>query len=146
MGIKIAPNEAQAIIEEILCGLDVEAYINNVGIFTKVSFKEHLEFVDKVLQRLQDNNMKVNPLKCKWGVQETNFLGHWITPEGVWPWKKKVEMVMRMSPPSNMTELHSFIGAVTYYKNIWPHRSHILAPLTNLTGKGQFKCEQAHQK
>eukprot|EP00957_Ditylum_brightwellii_P039704 3004207-Ditylum_brightwellii.AAC.1 len=51
-----------------------------------------------------------------------------------------------MAPPSNMTELQSFIGAVTYYRNAWPQRLHIMAPLTELTGKGKFVWEQMHQQ
>ena len=34
-----------------------------------------------------------------------------------------------------MKELRAFIGCVNYYCDMWPHRSHILAPLTSETGK-----------
>eukprot|EP00957_Ditylum_brightwellii_P065743 4987053-Ditylum_brightwellii.AAC.1 len=51
-----------------------------------------------------------------------------------------------MASPSNMTELRSFIGAFTYYKNAWLRQSHIMAPLTELTGKGKFVWEQRHQQ
>eukprot|EP00957_Ditylum_brightwellii_P042489 3217248-Ditylum_brightwellii.AAC.1 len=51
-----------------------------------------------------------------------------------------------MGAPRNMTELRSFIGAVTYYKNMWPRRSHILEPLTKLTRKGKFEWNKQHQE
>eukprot|EP00957_Ditylum_brightwellii_P191183 14557553-Ditylum_brightwellii.AAC.1 len=64
MGLKIAPDEAQVIIEEVLSGLNVEVYIDDIGIFS-TNYDEHLDLVRKVLKCLQDNNLKVNLLKCK---------------------------------------------------------------------------------
>jgi hypothetical protein len=39
-----------------------------------------------------------------------------------------------MQPPRSLELLHGFIAMINYYRDMWPHRLHILAPLTAKTG------------
>ena len=49
---------------------------------------------------------------------------------------KKVEAIKNIAPPpKNRKQVQSFIGMKTYYQDMWPKRSHLLAQLTNLTSK-----------
>jgi hypothetical protein len=51
-----------------------------------------------------------------------------------------------MDMPKNVKQTRSFLGAVTYYYDMWPKCSHILMPLTELTGKRALIWETKHQK
>ena len=53
---------------------------------------------------------------------------------------------MRLQPPVNVKQLRSFLGMVNYYRDMWPCHTHVLAPLTELTGKHTFIWTPKHQQ
>ena len=70
-----------------------------------------------------------------------------MTPEGVLPQAKKVEAIVGMQIPKSKRDLRRFIGLVNYYRFMWKHRSHVLAPLAHLTGKTvPFKWQAEHTR
>ena len=148
MGVKQSPDFAQEIIEDLFRDIsdDTEAYIDDIGCFSN-NWEHHINLLEKVLTRLQDNNFTVNPAKCEWAIQETDFLGHWMTPTGIKPWKKKIDPILRLRRPTTTKELRSFIGAVSFYRDFYRRRSHILAPLTAQVSKKQLvwtpECQTA---
>jgi hypothetical protein len=141
MRIKTIIDSAQEIIEEVFHGLDqCEVYIHEFGMFNN-SWEEHLHSWDQVLKQLEDNGFKVNPLKCKRAVQETNWPDYWFTPVGLKPGKKNIDAILKMSAPQNVMQTWSFLGAVTFYHDMWLQCSHIVTSLTKLTGTGKFVWE-----
>ena len=145
MGLSCSPDFCQEIMHSIFQDMDdVVVYIDDIGIWSD-SYDEHMRTVTEVLKRLDTNGFTVNPLKCEWAVTETDWLGYWLTPTGLKPWKKKISAILRLKEPSNMTELRSFIGAVNYYRDMFPRRAHMLAPLTSLTGK-EFVWNEPQQQ
>ena len=146
MGVSESPDIATEKMHLVLDGIeDIEFYMDDIGVFSG-NWDDHLSLLSIVLPRLQDVGFTINPLKCEWAVQETDFLGHWLTPEGVKPWRKKIDAILRLQPPVNMKHLRSFLGMVNYYRDMWPCRTHILAPLTELTGKQPFVWTPTHQQ
>ena len=86
IGVKISPDVAQQHMTEILNRiLDCNVYIDDIGIWTNSTFQKHVAIIDMVLGRFHKFNLKCNPLKYQWAVQETDFLGFWITPQGIKP-------------------------------------------------------------
>ena len=125
-----------------------DVYIDDIGCFGK-SWEQHLQVLEQVMTRLQDNGFSVNPHKCEWAVQETNSLGYWLTPNGLKPWRKKIDAILWLQRPCTGKDLRSFICAVTYYRTMFPKRAHILVPLTALTSQKSgnvvwsAECQQA---
>ena len=130
---------------EVLDGFDVDFYMDDIAILSE-TWDEHVKLVQQVLHRLETAGFTINPTKCEWAVEETDFLGHWMTPDGIKPWWHKVEAILKMKPSTNIKELRSFLGLVNYYCDMWPRRTHVLAPLTAMTGKTPFKWEAPHQQ
>ena len=60
------------------------------------------------------------------------YLGFWVTRNGIQPINKKVEAIENITPPINTKNMRAFIGLVNYYRDMWPRRSHLLQPLTVL--------------
>eukprot|EP00804_Cyclotella_cryptica_P003872 CCRYP_015762-RB/>CCRYP_015762-RB protein AED:0.23 eAED:0.23 QI:0/-1/0/1/-1/0/1/0/451 len=121
-------------MESVLSGIDdADVYIDDIGTFSQ-DWDHHIQLHATILRILQEKGFTINPLKCKWAVQETDWLGYWLTPQGLKPWKKKIEAILHMDCPCNATELCMFIGCVNYYHDMWPSRAHILKPLTEQSG------------
>ena len=75
LGVAQSPDFCQETMEHVLQGvMDADVYIDDIGCFGK-SWQQHLQVLEQVMTRLQDNGFSVNPRKCEWAVQEANFLG-----------------------------------------------------------------------
>jgi hypothetical protein len=66
---------------------DVDAFLDDIGIWSN-DFDEHMASIKKVLHHMDANGFTINPLKREWAVQKTDWLGYWLTPTGLKPWKK----------------------------------------------------------
>jgi len=71
----------------------VAAFVDDVLVRTETE-KEHNEIVEKVLRRLEENDLYVKPEKCAWKVRKIGFLGIVIGPSGIEMEKEKVDGVL----------------------------------------------------
>ena len=144
MGLLNSAAFAQACMEEVLCDIpEVDVYINDIGIFTDL-WDCHIEVVDEVMRYLEERGFTVNSLKCEWAVQETNWLGYWVTPNGLRSSTKKDDAILKLKPPSNAYEIRPLVRMVNYYRDMWARCTHMLSPITALShGPRKQKVEWA---
>ncbi|GFX96804.1 hypothetical protein TNCV_1648391 [Trichonephila clavipes] len=103
-GLCNAPATFERLMETVLKGLTFEAcliYLDDVIIGGR-TFEEHLQNIRKVLSKLSDANLKLNPSKCKFFQKEVNYLGHIISAEGVRTDPEKVSAVKNWKRPENL--------------------------------------------
>jgi Reverse transcriptase (RNA-dependent DNA polymerase) len=93
MGISQSPDIAQEAMEDHLRQFkEADVYIDDIGVFSN-NWSDHLSSLSKILTLLEHNNFTINPLKCEWGVKDTNWLGYWLTPIGLKPGKQKIQVI-----------------------------------------------------
>jgi transposase InsO family protein len=133
MGIKNSPDIFQSIMQDLLGDLEyVQAYIDDILITSSDSWEDHLAKCQTVLERLENAGFRANLHKCFFGRDELEYLGYWLTRDGLQPQPKKVEAILRLAAPTTKRQLRHFLGMVNFYRDMWKRRSHILAPLTGL--------------
>jgi hypothetical protein len=112
MQLKCSPDIAQAAMENVLSDIKVaDVYIDDVGAFSS-DWDHHVNLLATILRQLRKNGFTIYPLKCEMVVKESYWLGYWLTPQGLKPWKRKIDSILHMDYPCNATELHMFIGCV----------------------------------
>jgi len=102
-----------------------EVHVDDI-LFHHADWDEHLLMIDEVLRRLQEFGFTVNPLKCEWGVAETDFLGYWIAKTGSKPWEKRIEPMLKMEEPKTLKELRRFVGLTNWHRRMCQKRAEAL--------------------
>jgi hypothetical protein len=98
MGLKCSPDFVHEVMDNIFRDVvEVEVYIDDIGIFSD-SWEQHLAVLCIVIQKLQENGFTVNPLKCKWAVKKTDWLGYWLTPTCLNHGKRRLMQSLKCNP------------------------------------------------
>jgi len=96
-GMTNSPATFQAMINEILRDLinegKVAAFVDNVWVGMEME-KGHDEIVEKILRRLEENDLYIKPEKCVWKARKIGFLGVIIGPNRIEIEAEKVDGVL----------------------------------------------------
>jgi hypothetical protein len=120
----------------------VVVFIDHILIYSKTE-DEHEEHLKLVLEKLRANQLYAKFSKCKFWLTQVAFLGQVISAGRVSVDPGKGRDVWNWMPPTNVFEIHSFLGLVGYYLKFIHDFSKIAKPMTLLLEKGKvFKWTQ----
>ena len=110
----------------------VIVFIDDILVYSS-SKEEHAEHLRIVLQTLREHQLYAKFSKCQFWLDRVAFLGHVVSAEGISVDPQKIEAVVDWKPPTNVTEVRSFLGLASYYRKFVEGFSKIATPLTKLT-------------
>ncbi|KAG9453311.1 hypothetical protein H6P81_006215 [Aristolochia fimbriata] len=104
----------------------VECYVDDVVVKTK-SRGDHLRDLRAVIERLRRHQLKMNPLKCAFGVSSGKFLGFVVRLRGIEIDQTKIDAIQQMPEPKTLSELKILQGHLAYIRRF----------ISNLVGRCQ---------
>ena len=124
---------------------ELEDYMDDIVVKSKKR-EVHFYVLKKVFQRCRAFKLRMNPLKCAFGVSSGKFLGFLVHSRGIDVDPAKATTIATMRPPVTVKELKSFLGKVSYIWRLIPGLASITSAFTKLLKKGQsFEWGEAQQ-
>jgi hypothetical protein len=96
----------------------VQVFIDDILIYSQTT-EEHDDNLRLVLQCLRENKLYGKLSKCSFYQSRIHYLGHVISGECITMDPTKVEAIMEWLAPTNVTEVHSFMGLAGYYRRFF---------------------------
>ena len=137
-GISSAPGYFQEIMERITCDFKgVAVYLNDI-LVSGSNEEEHIKNLQPLLQRLQDKGLRCCQHKCVFAQPSVEYLGYTISKEGISKGKRKVDAILDMPSPTNVTtfeivfKLCSVLWEV-HQRSLYTDRTTVLPPKQGCT-------------
>eukprot|EP00117_Sycon_ciliatum_P027910 scpid26178/ scgid22563/ Retrovirus-related Pol polyprotein from transposon opus; Protease; Reverse transcriptase; Endonuclease len=142
-GISCAPEIFQRVMSDLLAGIPgVFVYVDDV-LVTGDSIKQHDERLQRVLERLQAAQLKLNNDKCQWKQSEVRYLGSILNAQGVNPDPDKVKAILDMPLPESQSDVRRFLGMLTYLGKFIPGLADATAPVRTLAKREPFVADNS---
>jgi hypothetical protein len=106
---------AMNLIFHDLLGIVMEVYIDDV-VVKSAGFESHLADLRLTFERMRQYVLKMNPLKCAFGVSAGRFLGFTVHEAGIEVDPKKLETIKKIQEPTCKKDVQSLLGKVNYLR------------------------------
>ena len=112
----------------------MEAYINDMLVKSKERFN-HAKHLQEAYELLRRYDMKLNPLKCAFGVSTCKFLGFMVTQIGIEANPIQLKTIMDSQTLTSKTGVQQLIGRLASFKRFISRFTDRLKPFfTTLKG------------
>ncbi|XP_043206001.1 uncharacterized protein K02A2.6-like [Amphibalanus amphitrite] len=126
----------QQAMDKILEGLDGCVCYMDDCLIAADSEQELLRRLDRALDRMERNGLRLERSKCVFLAREVSFLGWRITADSIRPEEDGTTALLDAPEPRDVQQLRSLLGSVNYYSRLLPGLATTLAPLYALLKRG----------
>jgi DNA-binding transcriptional regulator YiaG len=126
----------------------MQVYIDDIVVKSSSEDKP-LDPLRRSFKRMRKHRLKINPLKCAFGVYVGDFLGFVVHKKGIEINQNKTKAIMETKAPSTKKELQSLLGKINFLRRFISNlssKTQVFAPLLRLKKEDVFKWEPEHQK
>ncbi|XP_070029428.1 uncharacterized protein [Nicotiana sylvestris] len=113
---------------------DIEVYVDDVIIKSKKA-TDHIDDLGKFFNRLWRYNLKLNPVKCAFGVPDKKLLGFIVSRRRIELDPSKVKDIQELPPPKNKNDVMCFLGRLNYISRFIAQSIVICEPIFKLLKK-----------
>lgn len=147
-GLTNAPSSFQGLMNTVFKPLLrklILVFFDDILIYSK-SLVDHFVHVHAVFELMKQYQLYAKMSKYALGVTKVEYLGHFISAEGVSTDPRKIIVVQKWPLPTNLKQLRGFLGLASYYKRFIHGFGIICRPLHNMLKREGFHwSKQAYE-
>jgi hypothetical protein len=111
-GLKNASSTFSRLTKKVLknqVGHNIFTYVDDIVVASK-SKEDHLTDLVETFTNMRDARLRLNPVKCVFGVYQGKILGYMVSHRGIEANPTKIQAIMDMAPPQSTKDVQGLIG------------------------------------